>query len=69
MPEKNKQFFYLAANCSMLVTTVLFLETPTQLQIINLRSQTTGEQGCSRSSSLVFYATNSVNYLLGIQLK
>lgn len=36
MPEKNKRFFSLAANYSMLVITVLFLEPPTQLQIINL---------------------------------
>lgn len=34
--KNNKQFFFSAANYSMLAIIVLFLETPTQLQIINL---------------------------------
>lgn len=33
--KNNKQFFFRAANYSMLAIMVLFLETPTQLQIIN----------------------------------
>lgn len=34
--KNNKQSFSLAANCSKLAFIVLFLETPTQLQVINL---------------------------------
>lgn len=66
---KKKRFFFLAANSSMLVITVWFLETPTQLQIINLLLRANRRKGLQFVVKLDFSCiTYSVNYLIWIQL-